>query len=460
MPAWATAISPGPADESGQVVTFTAVAADPSLFTAGGTPAVSTAGALTFTPRAGAHGTTTVTVRAVDDGGTANGGVDTSAAQVFTFTIANRAPATLADAPVVDENDPAGVTFDVLANDTDPDGDALSVASYDDSSIANGGLTDNGGGSFTYVPAPHFAGADTFAYTVDDGNGGTATGTVTITVNAVPDPPAAADDAYVTAQGVALVQAAPGVLVNDADGGGGALIVDTTPVAGPANGSLALAADGSFTYAPVPGFTGDDSFTYRVTSVDTGLSSTAVATVTVSPTHSSQTLYFGTSGISSEVWNLTTAAPGASLLVPDYDGDLLPGLTIKSSDGKDKGEARKSQTWRWPLAAPLVLNGPVTVHLSSSDANSKGTAYAYLYDCTAGGATCTQVGYGSVSANPWNLGILAGLLFWGHHDVSLGAVSRTLPAGHELRVRLYVGDGDQNVAMTAALPTSLELTVP
>ena len=63
------------------------------------------------------------------------------------------------------ENDATGVTFNVLGNDTDPENDTLSVASYDDSTIANGSLVNNGGGSFTYVPATHFAGTDTFSYT-------------------------------------------------------------------------------------------------------------------------------------------------------------------------------------------------------------------------------------------------------------------------------------------------------
>ena len=112
----------------------------------------------------------------------------------------------------------------------------------------------------------------------------------------MPDPPAAADDAYVTPQGVSLVQAAPGVLANDGDSGGGTLVVDSTPVAGPANGILSLAADGSFTYTPGLGFTGSDAFTYRVTSVDTGLDATAVATITVSATFSTSLLYLGTSG--------------------------------------------------------------------------------------------------------------------------------------------------------------------
>ena len=453
--AWATGITPGPASEAGQTVGFAVASSDPALFALGGQPAVTAAGTLTFTPAPGTHGVATITVRAVDDGGTAGGGIDTSAPQTFTITVVNQSPVANADSPGMLENDPAGVTFNVLTNDSDPEGDLLSFASYDDSTIANGSLTSNCGGSFTYVPATHFAGTDTFSYTASDGNGNTAAAVATITVTAVPDPPAAADDSYVTPQSVALVQLAPGVLSNDSDSGGGALVVDTAPVVAPANGSLSLAADGSFTYTPTLGFTGSDTFTYRVTSVATGLSATGVVTITVSATFSSSLLYLTPNGPTSDLWDMSTSPPiGSPLFVPDYDGDLAEGLTIKSSDGKSTiTDPRKSQTWRWPLASALVLAGPVTLHLSSHG-SGHGTAYVYLSDCTALGA-CTQISSGTLSDNTWN-----GLLFWGQHDISVGTVNRTLPAGHELRVRLLVGQGDQWVAMTAALPSSLTLTIP
>jgi hypothetical protein len=456
IPGWATAVTPGPADEAGQLVTFAVTAGDPTLFSVAGQPAVAPDGTLTFTPAAGEHGTTTLSVRAVDDGGTARGGVDTAPAQTVAITVVNRAPAAVADAPAVLENSVGGVTFDVLANDTDPETDTLVLESHDDSDLGNGSLTANGGGSFTYVPAVHFAGSDTFAYTVSDGNGNTDTASVTITVTAVPDPPALAADAYVLAQGTTLVEAAPGVLANDGDSGGGALLIDTTPVAGPANGSLALASDGSFTYTPALGFTGEDSFTYRATSVDTALDATAVVTLTVSATFSTSELYLTGSGPSSELWDMSTSPPSGTLLglVPDYDGDLLPGLTIKSSNGDDTGDARRSQTWRWAFPGVLVLNGPVALHLTSRQSGGA-SAFAYLYDCTAGGATCTQIGFGSISDNPWN-----GLLSWGEHNLSLGAVNRTLAAGHELRLRLYVGNGDQQVALAGDLASTLTLTVP
>jgi hypothetical protein len=82
---WAKAISPGPPDESGQTVSFKVTASNPSLFAV--QPQVSVSGKLTYTPKALAIGSTTVTVTLIDDGGTANGGHDTGAPQTFTITI-------------------------------------------------------------------------------------------------------------------------------------------------------------------------------------------------------------------------------------------------------------------------------------------------------------------------------------------------------------------------------------
>jgi hypothetical protein len=76
------------------------------------------------------------------------------------------------------------VTIPVLANDTDVDGDALTVSGV--CGASNGTVTTDGG-SVTYTPASNFNGTDSFSYTIEDGNGGSATATVTVTVNPVND---------------------------------------------------------------------------------------------------------------------------------------------------------------------------------------------------------------------------------------------------------------------------------
>jgi HD domain len=85
VPNWATGISPGPADESAQNVTFSVTNDNPGLFTA--QPAIAPNGTLTFTPGLLAIGSATVTVRAVDDGGNSHSGNDTSLPQTFVISI-------------------------------------------------------------------------------------------------------------------------------------------------------------------------------------------------------------------------------------------------------------------------------------------------------------------------------------------------------------------------------------
>ena len=85
VPGWATGIAAGPANEGGQILTFLAATDNVPLFSA--LPAIDSAtGTLSFAPAAGKWGSATVTVRLADNGGTTNGGIDTSALQTFTIT--------------------------------------------------------------------------------------------------------------------------------------------------------------------------------------------------------------------------------------------------------------------------------------------------------------------------------------------------------------------------------------
>jgi hypothetical protein len=85
VPGWASSILAGPPAESGQSVSFNVVASNPSLFTV--QPAVAPNGTLTYTPAFLALGSSTITVTAVDNGGTANGGSNASAPRAATITI-------------------------------------------------------------------------------------------------------------------------------------------------------------------------------------------------------------------------------------------------------------------------------------------------------------------------------------------------------------------------------------
>jgi hypothetical protein len=180
---WATSLSRGAANESGQTLTFVVTNTNNSLFSV--QPALNSAGSLMFTPAPNAFGSATVFATLADDGGTGNGGQDTSAPQSFVITI------TPVNDPPTANNDSASALPDsganavnVLANDTSsPDlGETLVISLVTQG--AGGTVAITGGGSgLTYTPNPGFAGVDTFTYTISDGNGGVAAATVTVTVS-------------------------------------------------------------------------------------------------------------------------------------------------------------------------------------------------------------------------------------------------------------------------------------
>lgn len=159
----------------------------------------------------------------------------------------------------------------VLGNDTGENLAATLVAPPGGGTLA---LAPDGG--FTFAPAPDFSGNAVFTYRAGDGIATSNVATVTIAVAPTNDTPVAASDEYHAAAGQVLTVPAPGVLANDHDVDGDALTAST--VTSPASGTLALAADGAFSYQPNQGFTGTDSFTYAVSD---GQATSAPATVTI-----------------------------------------------------------------------------------------------------------------------------------------------------------------------------------
>ena len=110
------------------------------------------------------------------------------------MTAVNDAPVAVDDSATTDEDTPVAIS--VLANDSDVDGDTLTVVAVSDP--PNGSVVNNGDGTITYTPDTGYDGPDSFTYDIGDGNGGSATATVTVTVNRVNNPPVAADDTATT----------------------------------------------------------------------------------------------------------------------------------------------------------------------------------------------------------------------------------------------------------------------
>jgi len=190
----------------------------------------------------------------------------------------NAEPVASADSFTVDQ-DSGTTSFDVLENDTDSDGDTLTVESV--GNFSNGGSAVIAGANVNYTPAAGVSGTETFDYVVSDGNGGTATGTVTVTIVAPPPPPNAAptavDDAITVDQDSAATLIA--VLSNDSDSDGDTLSISN--VSTPNEGGSAQISGTQISYQPATGFSGTETFTYEVSDGNDG---TSAATVTVTVT--------------------------------------------------------------------------------------------------------------------------------------------------------------------------------
>jgi hypothetical protein len=286
--------------------------------TTDGTLSLNGDGSFDYSPDAGFSGTDAFTYRVSD-------GALTSTATV-TIDVVNHAPSAADDLYAGPKNLPLSVNAasGVLSNDLDPDGDPLtaSVTSGPSSGILL--LAANGG--FTYTPIVGFDGTDQFTYEATDGS---VAVTATVTIAIANTAPVAMDDTTSAIHDRDLVVAAPGVLGNDSDGNGDALAV--TLVTGPASGTVTLDPDGGYTYTPVTGFTGTDTFTYRA---DDGAATSGVATVTIDVTNASPTAvddgYAGPKG------QPLVADVASGVLANDGDADndtLLAAVTTPPVNG-------------------------------------------------------------------------------------------------------------------------------
>ena len=287
--------------------------------TQNGTLSLNSDGSFSYLPNLDFNGTDTYTYRASD-------GALQSAPATVTIIVTPVDD----DAPIAADDDGYSTPEDtelliaapgVLANDSDPDGDPLTAII--ETTTQNGTMVLNADGSFNYLPNQDFNGTDTFTYRASDGTLESSPATATIIVTPMDDdaPVAADDDGYTTPEDTELLIAAPGVLANDTDPDGDLLtaIIETTT----ANGSLALTADGSFSYLPNQDFNGTDTFTYRAS--DGALQSApALVTILVTPVDDDAPIAVDDDNYTTpEDTELIIAAPGVLANDSDPDGDPL-----------------------------------------------------------------------------------------------------------------------------------------
>jgi serine protease AprX len=238
----------------------------------------------------------------------------------------NNPPVANNDSYSTNEDTPLSVASPgVLGNDTDPDGDSLTAAVV--TGPTAGSLSLSANGSFTYTPTPNFNGADSFVYRADDGRGGTAQATVTITVNPVNDPP--------------IANAGPDQTVTDTDGNGSEVVTlngtgSTDPDGDPltyswSEGSTVLGTGVSPTVALSVG-----SHNVTLTVNDESATATDTVTITVQPQPADTTIHVGDlDGASS--WNSSRTRWKGTVTVKVHDAadSLVSGAKVffSLSDG-------------------------------------------------------------------------------------------------------------------------------
>src|SRR5437867_2376948 len=215
-------------------------------------------GSFTYTPAANYNGSDSFTYHAND--GTVNSSDVTVS---LTINPVNDPPTVLGDNSNTYEN--LSVKIVVLANDSDIDGDTLTVSSVTQG--AHGSIAINADNSLQYTPALDYNGTDSFTYTASDGHGGTGTATVNVTIRPVNSPPTANADSYGTTPNTTLNVPAPGLLANDTDPENDPLTAALT--VNPSHGSATVNSNGSFAYTPAANYTGIDTFKYKA--ADSGL---------------------------------------------------------------------------------------------------------------------------------------------------------------------------------------------
>lgn len=327
-----------------------------------GTVVIEADGTLTYTPDANFNGSDTITYE-ISDG---NGGVST-AIVVLTVTPVNDVPVAVDDGAATNEDTP--VTINVLGNDSDADGDPLTVTS---ATSPDGTVTINPDGTIVFTPNADFNGATTISYAISDGNGGTATATVNVTVAPVNDAPVANPDSATTPEDT-TVNIAP--LGNDTDIDGDPLIV-TSAVA--ENGIVAINPDGTVDYTPDADFNGTDTITYTISDGNGG-TATSTITVDVTPVNDPP----ATDGVPALTgFDAQTVSTDVSIYFTDVDGDTLSytaaglpaGLTIDPATGVITGTIDNS--------ASQVAGGIYSVIVTASDGNGGTVSSTFNYTVT------------------------------------------------------------------------------
>jgi cysteine-rich repeat protein len=312
----------------------------------------------TYTPAANYHGPDAFTFTVSD-------GVDDAGPFTVSITVSsvNDTPVPGADQFATDEDSPITLTGAMLiANDTDPDGDALTVNMI--SNVLNGSASISNG-DVTFIPTANFNGDASFQYSVTDGTS-SAIGTVTITVSNENDPPVAVDDSVDVVEDTALTIPTSTLLANDTDAENQTLSI--TAVANAQHGTVSLSGN-QITFTPDPDFdTTGAQFEYTVTDgadTDTGLVTVNVVGVNDPPVAHDD--------VASTDEDTAISFSAANLLANDTDPDTGDVLTVTSVENATNGNVALNGT-TITFTPNLNFSGVASFEYTISDGTASASA--------------------------------------------------------------------------------------
>ena len=288
-----------------------------------GTLTLAADGSFSYTPDANFNGIDTFRYEAIDSGGHA-----ATATVTIDIAAVNDAPIVVDDNFVTTRD--AAVSGSVATNDHDVEDNTMVYAL--ETPPNQGMISFLSDGSFTFTPTTGFTGTTSFTYTATDMNNVSSVGTADILVQDINDAPNAQDEAFTTPEDQPL---SGSVATNDTDANGDTLTYSL--VNSPTYGQVQLAPNGSFLFRPAPNMSGSIAFSYQATDPE-GASSTAVATITVTPENDAPV------AIDDE---LAASANSPLSIMPsqllDNDSDLEgDGLNVVFVDAPQNGELREN----------------------------------------------------------------------------------------------------------------------
>lgn len=299
--------------------------------------------------------------------------------------IANSAPDALSDTASTPFETP--VTIDVLANDSDPDGDALQVTTVN---AINGSALINADGSITYTPATGFSGMTSFSYGISDGQGGSDSASISVEVAPAPQPepepnraPVALNDSAGTAFETAVDIA---VLNNDYDPEGDSLQVTA---ASTGNGSASINADGTIRFTPASGFSGTASLSYTIRDAQ-GATATALVSIRVeaAPEPTPEPTVNAAPVATDDSASMDTLA---SITIPVLNNDRDPegsALRIISATQGSKGSVRLNAngTLTYTPGKPFKLDDSFSYTITDGEKTATARVYVQLNSSDSSGS--------------------------------------------------------------------------